>query len=103
MDSGYYMTPRMEDFKGAPFINVITMDHDFISEFDIQLISIVVSSPIAWFSMNKWLQDFAYRIHMSPVAFLRAAGGALVLAIATVSIQGIRTAVTNPSNSLRNE
>jgi putative ABC transport system permease protein len=67
------------------------------------LISIVVASPIAWFSMNKWLQDFAYRIHMSPVAFFLAAGGALALAVATVSIQGIRVAVANPSHSLRNE
>jgi putative ABC transport system permease protein len=67
------------------------------------LISIVVASPLAWFSMNKWLQDFAYRIHMSPAAFLLAAGGALVLAVATVSMQGIRAAVANPSQSLRNE
>jgi putative ABC transport system permease protein len=67
------------------------------------LISIVVASPIAWFAMNKWLQDFAYRIHMSPIAFLLAAGGALALAVATVSIQGIRVAIANPSQSLRNE
>ncbi len=67
------------------------------------LISIVVASPIAVFSMNKWLQDFAYRIHISPVVFLVAAGGALALAVATVSIQGIRAAVANPSDSLRNE
>jgi putative ABC transport system permease protein len=67
------------------------------------LISIVVASPIAWFSMNKWLQDFAYRIQMSPVAFLVAAGGAIALAVATVSIQGIRAAVANPSQSLQNE
>jgi putative ABC transport system permease protein len=67
------------------------------------LISIVVASPIAWYSMNKWLQDFAYRIQMSPVVFILAAGGALVLAVATVSLQGIREAVANPVNSLRNE
>ncbi|UCE41427.1 MAG: ABC transporter permease [Candidatus Aminicenantes bacterium] len=67
------------------------------------LISIVVASPIAWYAMNLWLQDFAYRIHMSPVAFFMAAGGALALAVATVSIQGIRAAVANPSQSLRNE
>jgi putative ABC transport system permease protein len=67
------------------------------------LISVVVASPLAWYAMNKWLQDFAYRIHMSPVAFLLAAGGALVLAVATVSVQGIRAAVVNPSQSLRNE
>jgi putative ABC transport system permease protein len=67
------------------------------------LISIVVASPLAWYAMNKWLQDFAYRIHMSPSAFFFAAGGALVLAVATVSVQGIRAAVVNPSQSLRNE
>jgi putative ABC transport system permease protein len=67
------------------------------------LISVVVASPIALFSMNKWLQDFAYRIHMPPAVFLVAAGGALALAVATVSIQGIRAAVANPSQSLRNE
>jgi putative ABC transport system permease protein len=67
------------------------------------LISIVVASPIAWYSMNLWLQDFAYRIHMSPVPFILAAGGALALAVATVSVQGIRAAVANPSQSLRNE
>lgn len=67
------------------------------------LISIVVASPIAFFSMNLWLQDFAYRIHLSLTAFILAAGGALALALATVSIQGIRAAVASPSVSLRNE
>jgi len=53
--------------------------------------------------MNKWLQDFAYRINMNLVVFFVAAGGALAIALATVCIQGIRAAVANPVNSLRNE
>jgi len=67
------------------------------------LVSVIIASPIAWYSMNKWLQDFAYRINMNLVVFFVAAGGALAIALATVCIQGIRAAVTNPVNSLRNE
>jgi putative ABC transport system permease protein len=67
------------------------------------LVSIVVASPLAWYAMNKWLQDFAYRIQMPLLVFIVAAGGALALAVATVSIQGLRAAVANPSTSLRNE
>jgi putative ABC transport system permease protein len=86
---------------GASASDIVTMlSKSFVL---LILISIVVASPLAWFSMNKWLQDFAYRIHMSPIAFILAAGGALALAVATVSIQGIRAAVANPSDSLRNE
>jgi len=53
--------------------------------------------------MNKWLQDFAYRINMNLVVFIVATGGALAIALATVCVQGIRAAVVNPVNSLRNE
>ncbi len=67
------------------------------------LVSIVVSSPLAWYAMNKWLQDFAYRVQMPLVAFFVAAGGALALAAATVSIQAFRAAIANPSTSLRDE
>jgi len=67
------------------------------------LISVLIASPIAWYSINKWLQDFAYRIDIGLFVFFVAAVGALVIALATVSIQGIRAAVTNPVNSLRNE
>ena len=67
------------------------------------LISVIIASPIAWYSMVKWLQDFAYRINMNLFVFFVAAAGALVIALATVCIQGIRAAVVNPANSLRNE
>ena len=67
------------------------------------LISVIIASPLAWYSMNKWLQDFAYRINMSFLVFVVATVGALAIALATVCIQGIRVAVANPVNSLRNE
>ncbi len=65
--------------------------------------SIVIASPLAFFAMNTWLQDFAYRIHMTGVIFLIAAGGALAIALATIGMQGVRAAAANPVDSLRDE
>ncbi len=67
------------------------------------LVSIVVSFPMAYFALNKWLQDFAYRVDLTGSVFIIAAVGALAIALGTVSIQGIRAASANPVNSLRNE
>ena len=67
------------------------------------LASIVVAFPLAYFAMNKWLQDFAFRVELTGVVFVITAAGALVIALATISLQGIRAASANPVNSLRNE
>jgi len=67
------------------------------------LISVLIASPIAWYSMSKWLQDFAYRIDMNLIVFAIATGAALVIALLTVSFQAIRAASANPVNSLRDE
>lgn len=66
-------------------------------------IASVIAFPIAWWAMNKWLQDFAYRISLSWWLFVLSAGIALVIALVTVSLQSIRAAVANPVNSLRSE
>jgi putative ABC transport system permease protein len=67
------------------------------------LVAIVVSSPLGFYAMNTWLQDFAYRIKLGGGVFAAAAAGALVIALATVSFQGMRAAAANPVNSLRDE
>jgi len=86
---------------GASTANIVAMlSKKFIL---LVLVSIVIASPLAWYSMTTWLQDFAYRIDMSLFVFFVAAAGALAIALATVCIQGIRAAVANPANSLRNE
>jgi putative ABC transport system permease protein len=63
----------------------------------------VIASPLALYSMNTWLRDFAYRIHMDAAIFLAAAFGSLAIALLTVGLQGFRAAVANPADSLRNE
>ena len=67
------------------------------------LIASVIAFPLAWWAMNKWLQSFAYRIHISWWIFLVAGATAIIIALLTVSFQAIKAAVANPVNSLRTE
>jgi len=66
-------------------------------------IAIVIASPIAWYIMKTWLQDFAYHISIQWWMFAIAGALALLIALVTVSFQAIRAAVANPVESLRTE
>jgi putative ABC transport system permease protein len=63
----------------------------------------IIAWPLAWYAMNKWLQDFAYRIDISWWMFALSGGIALLIAIATVSFQAIKAATANPVESLKYE
>ncbi|MBK7872125.1 MAG: ABC transporter permease [Saprospiraceae bacterium] len=67
------------------------------------LISIIIAVPLAWYLMHKWLEDFAYRINISWDVFVLAGLTAVVIALATISFQAIRTATGNPVDALRSE
>ncbi|MBS1575209.1 MAG: ABC transporter permease [Bacteroidetes bacterium] len=67
------------------------------------VISIVLATPVAWWAMNKWLQDFAYRIQIRWWMFALAGMAAIVIALITVSFQAIKAARANPVKSLRTE
>lgn len=66
-------------------------------------ISIMIASPIGWFAMKTWLNNFAYRGQISIWIFLTAGLGAAFMALVTVSFHSIRVATSNPINSLKNE
>ena len=66
-------------------------------------IAIIVSLPISWYVMNKWLEGFSYRMEMSWWIFVAAALLAIFISILTVSYQSIKAAIVNPVNSLRSE
>lgn len=66
-------------------------------------IGFLIAVPVAWYLMDQWLADFAYRIDMGPGIFLLSGVIALFIAMATVSWQSIRAALTNPVESLRSE
>jgi putative ABC transport system permease protein len=67
------------------------------------LLANLISWPVAYFIMNKWLQNFAYRIELGFTVFLVSGAIALLIAITTVSFQTIKAALNNPINSLRYE
>ncbi|MGD8306793.1 MAG: ABC transporter permease [Ignavibacteria bacterium] len=67
------------------------------------LISFIVSAPIAYYVMNIWLADFAYRINLTLSIFIFAGFIAFLIALLTVSYQAIKAALANPVDSLRNE
>jgi len=65
--------------------------------------AVLIASPLAWFAMNKWLQSFAYRIHINWTIFAITALAALLIALITISFQAIKAAIANPVKSLRSE
>ncbi|HEY5371329.1 MAG TPA: FtsX-like permease family protein [Hanamia sp.] len=67
------------------------------------IISIFIASPVAWWLMNKWLVDFAYRIHINWWVFAIAGFIAIFIALLTISFQAIKAAIANPVESLRSE
>ncbi|HTS43447.1 MAG TPA: ABC transporter permease [Puia sp.] len=86
---------------GASVITLAsTLSKDFLR---LVLVSAIVAFPVSWWAMNKWLQNFAYRIHISWWIFVVAGFLAVFIAIATVSFQAIKAALANPAKSLRSE
>ncbi|MGV3761458.1 ABC transporter permease [Parapedobacter sp.] len=86
---------------GATVTGIVgLLSKDFVK---LVLIAVVIASPIAWWAMNNWLADFAYRIDIQWWMFAAAGGAALAIALVTVSGQAIRAAVANPVDSLRDE
>lgn len=67
------------------------------------LIAIAIASPIAWYAMNRWLADFAYKIDIQWWVFVLAGTLAIGIALLTVSFQSLKAALMNPVKSLRSE
>lgn len=86
---------------GASVTGIVSMlSRDFIR---LVLVAAIIAFPVAWFAMDKWLQDFAYRVNIGWVVFLIAGLLAIAIAVITVSLQAIRAALANPVKSLRTE
>lgn len=66
-------------------------------------IALIIALPLAFYGMNRWLEDFAYRIELDWSLFALAGAGVLFIALLTISVQSIKTALTNPIKSLRSE
>ncbi|MEM8557847.1 MAG: FtsX-like permease family protein, partial [Bacteroidota bacterium] len=66
-------------------------------------VAFAVAVPVAWWFMQRWLAEFAYRIELGPLVFLGAGAAALTLALVTVATQAYRTAAADPIKALRYE
>jgi putative ABC transport system permease protein len=86
---------------GATITSIVgLLSKDFLK---LVLVAMAVASPIAWYFMNRWLNNFAYRINMSWWIFLLAGAVALLIALITISVQAIKAALANPVKNLRTE
>jgi len=86
---------------GASIYNILNLlSVDFLK---LVLIAFIIACPIAWFFMEKWLVDFAYRTTISWWMFVFAGLTAAVVALLTVSFQAVKAALANPVKSLRSE
>ena len=84
--------------------SVIRITSELVKDFlKPVLIAAIIAFPIAWVAMNKWLQDFAYRVNISWWIFAAAGIVALLIAMLAVSFQAIKAAIANPVKSLRTE
>jgi putative ABC transport system permease protein len=86
---------------GASIQNIVGL----LSKHFIKLVLIanLIAWPIAWFALNSWLQDYAYRVNISWWVFVIAGITAMLIALITVSFQAIKAAIANPVKSLRTE
>jgi putative ABC transport system permease protein len=86
---------------GASVTHLVTiLSADFVK---LVLISSIVASPVAWYAMNKWLQNYAYRTSINWWIFALSGAVMVLIALVTLSFQTIRTAIANPVDSLKNE
>ena len=86
---------------GASVASIVTLlSKDFLK---LVLLAILMASPLAWWAMNSWLQDFAYKITIDWWIFVLAGLLAIGVALITVSFQSIKAALVNPVKSLRSE
>ena len=79
---------------------VVLLSKEFIK---LVVISLLIASPLAWYFMNKWLDDFAYRIDISVWIFVIAGIMSIAIAMLTVGFQAVKAALSNPVKNLRSE
>jgi putative ABC transport system permease protein len=104
--SAFSITQRVKEIGirkvlGARITSIVALlSKDFLLLVGI---AALIAFPLAWFALHEWLTDFAYRIQVSWWVFIAAGLSALIIALATVGIQAVKAALSNPVKSLRTE
>jgi putative ABC transport system permease protein len=104
--AAYATQQRMREISirkvlGASSGNIVLMlSGDFLK---LVIVAALIAFPVAWWSMYKWLQEFAYRVDIGWQAFVAAGFAAVIVALLTISFQAFRAAVTSPVKTLRSD
>jgi putative ABC transport system permease protein len=86
---------------GASLPSIVKLlSKDFLK---LVVVALLIAAPVAWYFMNKWLQDFAYRISIGAWVFIAAGSLAIIIAFMTIGLQAMKAGVANPVKSLRTE
>ena len=86
---------------GASVSSVVVMlSKDFLK---LVFIAVIIAIPLVWWTMNVWLNSFAYRIQIGADVFIIAAGSIILITLITISFKSVKAAIANPVNSLRSE
>ena len=86
---------------GASIANIVyTLSQDFVK---MVILSIAIATPLAWYAMQKWLDNYSYRIEISVWIFILVGLAAVLIALVTVSFQSVKAALMNPVKSLKSE
>ena len=86
---------------GATALNIFGLfSVDFVR---LVIIALVIASPVAWYAMNKWLQDFNYKVDISWWIFALSGVSVVLIALVTISFQTIKAALVSPVKALRSE
>lgn len=102
-----YMTERrfreigIRKVMGASVGEILSlMTAEFVK---LVMIAFLISVPLAWYGMSKWLESFAYRVEIGVAAFIIAGAVAMIIALITVSVESFKAATTDPVKALKTE
>ena len=102
----YTTTQRVKEIGvrkvlGASVSQIVTLlSKDFLQ---LVMLAFIIAAPLAWWAMNKWLEDFAYRTSISWWVFAVCGLSMMIIALLTLGMQTVRSATANPVKSLRTE
>jgi ABC-type antimicrobial peptide transport system permease subunit len=104
--SAYIAESRRKEIGVRKVLGASSMSITGLLSFDflkLVMLALVIASPLAWYTMSRWLEDFAYRVHIGATTFIFAGGIAMAVTVIMIAVQTARAALANPVRSLRSQ